>query len=151
MRIPPRNIEAITIKEPTDRRAMPEIPLPLVHPSARRAPNKKRKPPQKAIMNLGRNADVFKTLVQRGETGFLMTPERRLERYAPKPIPTTNPNCHQFFNKGKQPASPPFPKIQQATEPNDPDVPNDAPKMRKTGIWSRPITMPATYGDQTRR
>ena len=134
MIIPATNMAVITMNEPIDKRAIPEMPLPLVQPSARRAPIKKIKPPMKAMMSLGHIDDVLRIVVQSGEIESRVTPERRLERYAPSPIPMTSPSCHQFFNIGKHLASPPWPSIQRAIDPNDPDVPIDAPRMRKTGI-----------------
>ena len=65
--MPPTNMEAITIMEPTESNDMPEMPLPLVHPSASNAPMSIIKPPPKAMnMRVG-NVCMVTAFVQTGE------------------------------------------------------------------------------------
>ena len=70
--MPPINMQVITIMEPTERSDMPEIPFPLVQPSAMRAPKSIIKPPQNAMIILVDNFDIDATFVQTGEKFFLL-------------------------------------------------------------------------------
>jgi hypothetical protein len=146
--MPLRNMEPMTTKDPMDSNAIPEMPLPLVHPSAKRAPSTNKKPPQKAIIARGKNAGVFNIVDHIGEILSGDRLESRLEKKAPKGIPITKASCHQFLRSGKQPVSPPWPRRKQETVPNDPEAPNEACRSKKTGICSKPMSIPAVYGDQ---
>jgi hypothetical protein len=70
----------MTMNDPIDNRAIPDIPLPLVHPSASRAPSKKINPPQKAIAALGKKAVVRRILDQMGDIVSGVRPDSFLER-----------------------------------------------------------------------
>lgn len=91
----------ITIIEPTDKSAMPEIPFPLVHPSAIRAPKSIINPPQNAMRDRLDNVAIDVAFVQIGEKLDLLVLAKDEEMYAPKNIPKIRPNCHQCFSIGK--------------------------------------------------
>ena len=53
--------------DPIDSSDIPEMPLPLVQPSAIRAPNNIMNPPQKAINDLLKSVVIDAALVHAGE------------------------------------------------------------------------------------
>ena len=116
----------MTMNDPRESKAMPEMPLPLVHPSAKRAPTMNRNPPQKAIAARGKKEEVRRIFGHMGETASETRPDNFLEKKAPKRIPMTKAICHQFFRSGKQPDSPPWSSNQQEREAKEFDAPNEA-------------------------
>lgn len=100
--MPAMNIETMTIIDPIDSNEIPEIPFPLVHPSAMRAPRSMINPPQKATIDRWVSVVVPVVFCQIGENDFLRIPDNVEESHAPPTIPKTNPSCHQCLSTGKQ-------------------------------------------------
>lgn len=100
--MPPTNIETITIMEPTESKAMPEIPLPLVHPLASLAPNNIINPPANPIKERFAKDFMPNNLSQAIEIFCLFEFDKREEKKAPKIIPITKASCQKLFIVGKQ-------------------------------------------------
>lgn len=99
--IPEMNIEAITMKDPINCKAIPEIPLPLVQPFAIRAPISKKNPLKKAKINRLDKALEPSNFPHIGEITERRVPARVEEMKAPKKMPTIIPICNNGFKVGK--------------------------------------------------